>query len=178
MTCIVGLAHEGRVFIGGDSAGASHYDMMVRADRKVFRNGPFIMGFTTSFRMGQLLAVNLVAPEYHSDVDIFRYMVGSFVETARTCLKAGGFAKVESGVDSGGQFLVGFKGRLFQIEADFQVGENTCGLAALGCGGNYALGSLAETEGMAPKARVARALAVAERFSCGIKGPFFIEESQ
>src|SRR4051812_40219218 len=108
MTCIVGLAHEGKVFIGGDSAGVARYDLMVRADRKVFRNGDFIMGFTTSFRMGQLLAVKFKPPRYHPDEDVWHFMVDSFVEDARGCLASGGFAKKDNNVESGGTFLVGF----------------------------------------------------------------------
>jgi ATP-dependent protease HslVU (ClpYQ) peptidase subunit len=175
MTCIVGVAREGCVWIGADSAGVAGYDLSIRADRKVFRNGEFVMGFTSSFRMGQLLAVKLVPPHYHPDVDVWRYMVGDFAEAVRRCLKDGGFAKVENGVESGGQFLVGFRGRLFQVEGDFQVGERTDGFDAVGCGESFALGSLAETVGMEPEARVKRALTVAERFSAGVKGPFHIE---
>ncbi len=54
MTAIVGLVHNATVYIGGDSAGVSGYSMTVRADSKVFTIGPYLMGFTTSFRMGQL----------------------------------------------------------------------------------------------------------------------------
>jgi ATP-dependent protease HslVU (ClpYQ) peptidase subunit len=176
MTCIVGLAHEGRVYIGADSAGVGGLDMMVRADRKVFRNGAFIMGFTSSFRMGQLLWVKLSPPHRHPDVEVWRYMVGDFAEAVRTCLKTGGFTKTDNGVESGGNFLVGFEGRLFNIGGDFQVGERVDGFDAAGCGESYALGSLAETGGLAPRERVLRALAAAERFSAGVRGPFFIEE--
>jgi hypothetical protein len=52
VTAIVGLVHEGTVYIGGDSAGVSGYSMTVRADAKVFTVGPYLLGFTTSFRMG------------------------------------------------------------------------------------------------------------------------------
>ena len=62
MTCIVGLVHEGTVFIGGDSAGVAGLSLVVRADEKVFRNGDFLMDFTTSFRMGQLLRYNPDSP--------------------------------------------------------------------------------------------------------------------
>jgi hypothetical protein len=55
MTCIVGLRQGGKVFIGGDSAGISGWDVTVRADPKVFLSGPYAMGFTSSFRLGQLL---------------------------------------------------------------------------------------------------------------------------
>ena len=52
MTCIVGLIDGRRVWMGGDSAGVSGLDITVRADAKVFRNGDFLIGFTSSFRMG------------------------------------------------------------------------------------------------------------------------------
>ncbi|MDB5358883.1 MAG: hypothetical protein JWO51_180 [Rhodospirillales bacterium] len=175
MTCIVGIVHKGSVVIGGDSAGVGGYDMQIRADRKVFRNGSLIMGFTSSFRMGQLLAVKLTPPRHHPDDDLWRYMVGPFVDEVRTVLSAGGYSKKENNVEEGGCFLVGFRGRLFQIESDFQVGERTDGFSAVGCGEAYALGSLAETDGRAPDVRVRRALAAAERFSAGVRGPFHIE---
>lgn len=177
MTCIVGIAHQGKVWIGADSAGVAGLDMMVRADRKVFRNGEFIMGFTTSFRMGQLLAVKFTPPKYHSDVDVWRYMVEDFVEGVRTCLSTGGFASKNNNVESGGVFLVGFKGRLFKIEGDFQVGERMGGFDACGCGESYALGSLMETEALEPRDRVRRALEAAEILSAGVKSPFYIEEA-
>ena len=39
MTCIVGLIDEGKVYIGGDSAGAADDLITVRADEKVFVRG-------------------------------------------------------------------------------------------------------------------------------------------
>ncbi len=39
MTCIVGLVDNGKVYIGGDSAGCAGYDVRIREDQKVFRNG-------------------------------------------------------------------------------------------------------------------------------------------
>ena len=44
MTCIVGLVHEGVVYIGGDSAGVAGLSLTVRADEKVFRNSDFFDG--------------------------------------------------------------------------------------------------------------------------------------
>ena len=55
MTCIVGLVDNGKIYMGGDSAGVSNLDIRIRADQKVFKTGEFIMGFTSSFRMGDLL---------------------------------------------------------------------------------------------------------------------------
>lgn len=55
MTAIAGLVHDGRVLIGADSGGVAGWTLNVRKDSKVFTNGAYVMGFTTSFRMGQLL---------------------------------------------------------------------------------------------------------------------------
>jgi hypothetical protein len=176
VTCIVGLAEGGKVYIGADSAGVDGgLSLGIRADRKVFRNGDFIMGFTSSFRMGQLLAVKLTPPRWHPEDDPWRYMVGDFIDAVRTCLTAGGYSSKNNNVETGGSFLVGFQKRLFHVESDFQVGERIDCFDATGCGESYALGSLSETKNEKPKSRVLRALAAAERFSAGVKGPFHVE---
>lgn len=176
MTCIVGLVHGGKVHIGGDSAGVAGYGLVVRNDRKVFRNGDFVMGFTSSFRMGQLLAFNFNPPKPREGVDLLAYMVTDFIDTARASMKNGGFAKVVNGEDQGGHFLVGVRGRLFHIAGDFQVGESVHGFDATGCGDHIALGSLYSSAKIKdPQERVKLALAAAETFSAGVRGPFHIE---
>ena len=94
MTAIVGLVHERAVHLGGDSAGVAGWSLTVRADSKVFTNGPYVMGFTTSFRMGQLLRYALQAP--HPEGDLERFMATTFIDAVRRCLKDGGWAKKDS----------------------------------------------------------------------------------
>lgn len=181
MTCIVGIAHDGNVTIGGDSAGVNgSYRIVGRSDVKVFRNGPFIMGFTSSFRMGQLLAHAFNPPKRHSDTDVYKFMVTAFIDAVRDCLKSGGYASKRNDVEAGGTFLVGYEGRLFRIEDDYQVGENIDGYDACGCGQEFSLGSLHATEGMeniTPAGRVKLALAAAAHHSAGVAGPFNIISS-
>lgn len=172
MTAIVGLVHDRRVYIGGDSASVGGYSLVVRADTKVFRNGPYVMGFTSSFRMGQLLHHALIPPAVSGDLD--KFMATTFIDAVRDCLKAGGYARKDSETESGGNFLVGIEGRLFEVGSDYQVGENIDGYAACGCGSDLALGALYVTAGQAPKHRIRTALAAAERFSAGVRGPFTI----
>jgi hypothetical protein len=62
LTVIVGLVHRGRTHLAGDSAGSSGSQLTIRRDPKVFTNGPYVLGFTTSFRMGQLLHHAFEAP--------------------------------------------------------------------------------------------------------------------
>lgn len=173
MTAIVGLVHEGTVYIGGDSAGVSGYSMTVRADAKVFTVGPYLLGFTTSFRMGQLIRYALDPPTPDGS-DLDRFMSTTFVDAVRACLKAGGWAKKDNDREEGGTFLVGVAGRLFTIEDDYQVGASADGYAAVGCGSEIALGALFATARtrMAPERRIVVALQAAERFSAGVRGPF------
>lgn len=176
MTCIVGLVHENTVLMGGDSAGVGGLDIQNRKDVKVFTNGDFICGCTSSFRMIQLLQFKLQAPKRHPDTDVMRFMVTDFVEDVRKLFREGGFTTKDKDVESGGTFLVGYAGRLFCIDSDFQVGERADGFDAVGCGAAYALGAMAASTSTPPRDRVLKALQVAERFSAGVRGPFVIVE--
>jgi ATP-dependent protease HslVU (ClpYQ) peptidase subunit len=172
MTAIVGLAHGGSVFIGGDSAGVSGMDLSVRADAKVFRKRGYLFGFTTSFRMGQLIRYSLDLPKPKGDLDAF--MATGFIDALRECLKTGGWARKEAEREEGGTFLVGVRGQLFAVYDDYQVAKAADGFAAVGCGDQVALGALYATAGtgLKPRRRVRIALAAAERFSAGVRGPF------
>lgn len=172
MTAVVGLVHNGRVHLGADSAGIAGWALTVRADEKVFRNGSYAMGFTSSFRMGQLLRHAFEPPAPGSDLP--KFMATTFIDAVRDCLKAGGWATKNSEQESGGNFLVGIHGRLFEIGCDYQVGEPVDGFAAVGCGFELALGALYATglAGMSVKRRIRVALEAAERFSAGVRGPY------
>lgn len=173
MTCIAGVVHRGRVYIGGDSAGVGGYEITVRRDVKVFRNGPFVLGFTSSFRMGQLLAHAFAPPPVPKKRGALeRYMVVDFVDALRATLKERGWAQVVNSQEQGGHFLVGVSGRLFHVESDFQVGEARDGYDAVGCGGEAARGALFATAHLKPEARVRMALRAAERLNAGVRGPF------
>jgi len=176
MTCIVGLVQDNRVYIGGDSAGVAGYGLTVRADEKVFVNGDFIMGFTSSFRMGQLLRYSLKPPKYHPDIDLTEYMVTDFINAVRECLKTGGYAKKDKEEETAGTFLVGFRGKLFKIDSDYQVGIPMQMFDACGCGEKIALGAMFANSSLSPIERVTQSLEVAEQFSAGVRRPFIVKE--
>ena len=173
MTCIVGLVQDGRVYMGGDSAGVSGLDMTVRADPKVFRNGHLIIGCTSSFRMRDLLQYGFVPPE-QTEPDMTRWMVRDVIPAMRACFKDGGFASKDAEKESGGTLLVGCHGRLFFVDGDYQVGIPQDGFMAVGCGDQVAHGSLFSTAGLPPEERVLIALRAAERFSAGVRAPFVV----
>lgn len=175
MTCIVGFVEGDSVYIGGDSAGVAGFDLTVRADRKVFRNGPMLFGFTTSFRMGQLLRYALKVPDHDPRTDVDQYMVTKFIDAVRECLKTHGWASKEKESEQGGTFLVGYRGQLFVIHSDYQVARPMDGFAAVGCGDSIALGALSATAHLTGVERIETALRAAERHSAGVRSPFTIE---
>lgn len=177
MTCVVGLVKDGVVYIGSDSAGVNdNWDLTLMTEPKVFHNGDLLIGFTGSFRIGQLLRYALVPPDRKRNMDVYRYMVTVFTDAVRQCLKDGGCSRKEDEVESGGNFLVGYQGRLFEIWSDYQVDESRSGMSAVGCGCQYALGSLfTSVIDVVPESRVRQALQAAEHFSAGVRQPFVVE---
>ena len=180
MTCIVGWVENDKICIGGDSAGVAGYDMQIRADEKVFKNGEMIFGFTSSFRMGQLLRFSLTLPKKKEEQDDYDYMCTDFINAVRTCLKSGGYAKVKEGEESGGCFIVGFRNNLYNIEDDFQVGRTTKPYHAVGCGESFALGTCLAIEKtnikLSLKNKVKLALESAYEFSAGVRPPYHFVE--
>lgn len=176
MTCVVGVVEGERVYIGADAAGADGWEVRESRVPKVFANGPFVIGYTTSFRMGQILHYHLQVAPQGSEGEM-EYLVCTFVEAVRGCLKGYGFSKVENNVEEGGFFLVGYKGGLYGVEGDFQVQAVADGVMAIGCGRGYALGALRALETMPARERVVRALEVAAYYSGGVMGPFSVLES-
>lgn len=175
MTCIVGFVEGNTIWIGGDSAGVGGLSLTVRADQKVFRNDGMLFGFTTSFRMGQLLRYALKIPDHDPRVDIEQYMATCFIDAVRDCLKTHGCARKESETEHGGTFLVGYKSRLFAIYDDYQIEDSANGYNAVGCGGEIARGALFASSGISGRERAELALRAAEQHSAGVRGPFHIE---
>ena len=173
MTCIAGLVCDGKVWIGCDSLVSNTWEQTVRKESKVFKVGDFLIGVCGSCRVTQLVQYAFTPPRLPANADdLSRYMVTEFVDALRNTLKTGGVAEKRNEAEVGGTCLVGIHGRLFEIEADYQVGEAACGYSAIGSGGPVARGSLFSTKGNDPKDRIQLALRSAEEHAVGVRGPF------
>jgi len=178
VTCIAGIVGRNNVWMGGDSAGVAGYSLSIRKDVKVFKiNNRFLIGYTSSFRMGQLLRFNFDPPEQKKKTDDYEYLCTDFIEAVRERLKKGGYTKIKENQEVGGTFLVGYNGRLYEISNDFQVGERIDDFNSIGCGSAYALSSLYMTKDeKEPKKRILQALEAAGYFSAGVSRPFVVEK--
>lgn len=185
MTCIVGLESEGRVWLGGDRAAVDQSHFLTHCEQpKVFRRAGLVFGYTSSFRMGQLLQYRLAVPDIPDDQPIDEYMATSFIDAVRNCLKDGGYTKVDCSRETIGTFLVGVRGHLYVVDDDYNVRRDNGGFNAVGSGLSVALGSLHSTAKlrMHPRERIGMALEAASTFVTSVRGPFDIicdrEEAQ
>jgi hypothetical protein len=181
MTCIVGIVHEGKVYLGADSAGSTNDFIATRKEPKAFKINNFGFAYTSSFRMGDLLHYSFVPPVFdEAEETLDRYMRTKFIAEIKHTFAEGGFgnlAKDSGGAkeeDTGGDFLVGIAGRLFSIEDDYQVAEYRKDYYADGSGYQYALGSLYSTKEENPRDRVRKALKASAEFSPSVSAPFTI----
>jgi ATP-dependent protease HslVU (ClpYQ) peptidase subunit len=178
MTCIVGIADKKtkKVIMGGDSAGVDGYSIFIRKDEKIFKNGLFVIGCTTSFRMIQLLRYSFKPPKINNK-NLYEYMCTDFIDKVRECFKEGGYLqKFTDGDERGGDFLVAYKDRLFKVENDFQVGETESGIDACGCGMDFALGALyaLNEQKMSTEDKLLKSLESAEFLSNAVCRPFHL----
>lgn len=179
MTCIASwIEPDGTIYMGAESAGTnSAFHQTIRADQKLGSYRDMLMGFCGSYRMGQLLAHGLSVPPQVEAEDDYTYLVTAFIAGVRNTFRAGGWLLSDKGVEQGGTFLVARRGRLFNVQSDFQVGEAVDNYAAVGSGGNFALGTFYSDKNkeMPPVARIISALDSACHFNAACKGPYVIK---
>lgn len=183
MTCIVGYLSkkDGSVWIGADSLGSDGYVKAVNSTPKVFRNSTYenlILGGTTTFRHLDLLRYS---DTLFDEIDVYtnpvidhKYMVTKFIPKIITLFKEGVIDQPDT--YKGGNFIVGIKDRLFEVQSDYSVLEPQDGFCAVGCGEDVAMGSLLTTKYMdidIPK-KIELALNAAESYCCGVQRPFKI----
>ncbi len=175
MTCIVGLIDNGTVYMGGDSAASNSNLLLTVTNPKVFKNGPFLIGYTTSFRMGQLLQYKFIPPAKKENQTDISYMVTDFIDAIKKCFINNDFGKKEDNLSIlGGSFLVGYNGKLYIIEDDFCVLLQKNNFSSVGAGYLTALGSLYSTEGMNPLDRIKIALNASNAFVPSVSPPYMI----
>ena len=173
MTCVVGIESDGIVLLGGDSSCLDEEGDAVITQRqsKVFRkkNG-YVIGFSGSFQVGDLLKYRVDFPERFT-IDNHHRLISEAIE------KAFKDAKMKNNEDWNA--LIGFKDRLYIVQADFYCYRHSRPYAAIGAGAAVAvaLGTLSTLEKKASKkmtgrARLKMALENAQMFSANVRAPW------
>lgn len=179
MTCVVGIEYDGRVYMASDSSSVSGWDKTSISFPKMFYVRGLMIGYTSSFRMGQILEYELDVPARASGESKIGYIIKSVVPAIRSVLKDHGYMGSDSERrEYGGQLMIGCDGELFVVHSDFQVSRNSCGYAAIGVGAAYAYGSMFSSGNLAgdasPDVRLHEAMTAAAEFCIGVSGPISI----
>lgn len=174
MTCIVAIEDAGTVYMGSDRAASNWSSIISLEGSKTVTNGPLLLGFCGSMRMGQLLQHALDVPSHRLTWDVDRWVTVDLMTSLRATFEAHAWHEVNSGVASGGHFLMAVGGRCYEIQSDYSFNRNTTGEYAAGSGAEYALGSLHATRGEVASLRVMLALEAAAEHSPTVAGPFDI----
>lgn len=186
MTCIVGFIEKGTTWMGGDSLGSNGFNGSVNKHPKVFHskdNKEIIMGYTSSFRMGQLL---MFGKDLFDELSLvqnkidYEYMVTKFIPNIQNLFAKGGYEKVNNSVKSSGEFLLGHKDRLYKVQSNYSVLESSDNYNACGGGEYFAVGALKAMEDidLTPIERIHKALQAASKFCVGVSAPFHIINSE
>lgn len=183
MTSIVAVSQNKICYIGGDSAGSNSRNGEIggRVSPKVFERNGYLFGYTTSFRMGDILEFRCPIPSKKElYIDLRRHLITNWIPTLRRILRDEGFIQIDKNVERGGTFIVGYKGEICMIYDDLQVGIPSDGYAAVGSGTPYALGALYATKNlnwMGAEERVKLALAASAYHNAYVREPFIILKS-
>jgi hypothetical protein len=132
--------------------------------------------------MGQLLRYSLKLPKHVEGVDDFKYLCAYFIDDVIKCFKDNEYSPIKDGVVHGGAFLIGYKGKLYSVESDFQVAKSSKPYCAAGCGEDYALGAMYQLHerefgvlhGNSAETKIIKTLETAAEFSGGVCDPFNI----
>lgn len=182
MTTIVGIEHEGNVWIGGDSAVMlGDTELNTQVGGKVFRLGDVIFGVAGWTRTSAMLRYDLRLPERRFDqpgqTDI-GWLNTDFTRAVHECLERNGWdpqgGSRPQRRSSDNTIMVGYRGKLYVLRDNFEVSRYPDHFYAIGVGGEIAIGYLAATKERGPRDRILGALATAARYSVGTRDPFTI----
>ena len=121
MTLIAAVQHQGEVWMLGDSIGAGTESgtYSLQREPKVIVLGDLLVGYSTSFRFGQILQHSLKLPPRKVPIEV--WLRSTFIDKVRKTLEAHGFGDGKNG--SAGFLLIAAEGRIFTVQEDFAVLE-------------------------------------------------------
>lgn len=177
MTCIVAISKDGKVFMGGDSAGSDESEDIIApfVMPKVFVRNGYIIGYAGSFRFGKLLQyvfdLPVIPKGATTSEKLDDFMNRVVMQSLKKQAKELDLEKEEMDFD----ILIGVNGHIFEIGTDWSALENSLSYNTIGSGTKYAIGSLHTTSGWKePIKRINVALHAAAEYSMSVAPPFTI----
>jgi len=172
MSCIVGLIHKKKVYLGCDGvASTEDGDRHPINATKIFRRGSYLFGFAGSIRTGQIIQRS----SYKLPRNIWGWpdIIREQITERGAMIRSEGQVEVQSS-----NFIIASKGKLYELLSDFQINEvNKEGYTSIGAGSSIALGSLFTSKDfdLTPEQKVYLALNAATEFLTSCGPPYTIE---
>jgi ATP-dependent protease HslVU (ClpYQ) peptidase subunit len=150
MTCLIGVEHDGVVYMGADSITLSGWSKDIIAGQKIFKHSGLIFAFGGNPRMAQIIKYLTPLPHFLKPSQVTRsddeaVVVMHVIEPIRKALKEHGYTSSENGQEQGASFLVGFNGKVWSVDNAFQLHRSSRKMCAMGVGDDHALGALYAT---------------------------------
>lgn len=173
MTCIVGVVENNKVYMGADSGCFYGYD--ISQTEKLVKKQDIVLGLTGVSRLSQIIKYFVTIPKRPKNINDEEYVVVHLAESIRKAFKDAGQMTIDNNrEDFEARILLGYRARLYTIDSALHVNPIQLDYWSIGCGGPYALGSLATPEDCSVEDKIMNALEIAEKFSAGVRGPFKI----
>lgn len=178
MTIIIGLEDKGTVFMGGDSAVTTWPNCVeVVRDKKVFFMGDMLLGSAGALRTSQIVRHGLSFRYQFEQESLMDYLVNGIAEPMRDALKERGASKIEANEETSlNWWLLGYRGKVYEIDGGFSITNTTRGFTAIGSGRDFALASMLALKHLPPKERILESLKIAGKFDSYVKPPYYVLE--
>lgn len=173
MTCIAGLVDKKnrRIFLGADSAATGGKGQYAVAEHKIFFCGDqkqLLIGTAGCFRTINLLSTMLEI-EPHVKGSDYRYIAVDIVKAIKKTLRDQALPAHDK------YFLIAYRGKLYEIDYQWQVLRTRWGIHGIGSGGQFAVASLLSTAGEPSLRRMKLALRAASKLHTEVCPPFVIK---
>lgn len=134
MSCISGLVYKKKVYIGADSLATSDDDIRKMSTRKIFRKEDYIFGV-----VGMTFPIQIMnSKKLKTSKNVY-----TTAEIIKELLMEEGCIISDEGMKQlGCNVMIGYKGKIYQLNTDFFLCEFEEPYNSIGSGGAYALGSL------------------------------------
>lgn len=164
--------------MGAESGASDDSIILPVKDRKIVRNGKFLIGYAGDPGLGQLLhSIELPDPTNIKQENLLKFMRLSFAKTYKDAVDfySPPLSHGEKDDEGGVTALIAVKGRLFEFDSgDFQINEHD--ECAIGSGANFAFGVLYATAGYKDqKKRILKSIECSIKYSPSCLGPIYIE---
>lgn len=156
MTCIIAFTNGEQSFIAGDKLGSNGFTKSIQTEPKVFEKkfikiaddglnrteSVLAMGYTSSFRMGQLLTYNLNLPDQKANQTFAQYLVLEVIPLIRKLFKEEWGARDTTQDIGGGQFIILHDHVIYEVQGDFSVLQPKTQITSVGSGTYHAIASM------------------------------------